>query len=160
MDKQVGLRKRAGRMHTKNSPVLPKPKCKTCHEHQCHYHCQGDPAHRAVMICNRHTGFLTTPPTVLLHFCALSLLLECHLTLSFLPISSLIPPSSNLKISYVSRVLIFNSYIFYFIFIPLGLCPWILIFHLALLVCLEDHLFPSSRVPVFPHPMEDDVLAS
>ena len=134
-------------MHTKNSPVLPKPKCKTCHEHQGHTHCQSNPAHRAVMICGQDTHRCPqNPPTVLLHFCALPLLLECHHSLSFFPISSLIPPSSNLKFPYVSRVLIFNSYIFYFIFIPFGSgVPRIPNFSPGSLSLPEDHLFPSQR---------------
>ena len=141
-------------MHTKNSSVLPKPKCKTCHEHQGHTHCQSNPAHRAVMICGQDTHRCPqNPPTVLLHFCALPLLLECHLTLSFFPISSLIPPSSNLKFPYVSRVLI-STPIFFILFVfLLGLesleSP---IFHLALLVCLRTTYSHPSGAPVFPHP--------
>jgi len=64
-----------GRQDTKNSPALPKPKCKTCQEDQGHNHCQDDPGSGAVMICGRgaHKGVFSNPLTVLLHFHAFPL---------------------------------------------------------------------------------------
>ena len=95
-----------------------------------------------------HTGVLTNPPTVLLH----SVLFLCYWSVSSPSPSSLFLLSSLLHLTsrfpYVSRVLIFNSHSFYFIFIPLGLesleSPN---FSSSSSALLENNLFPSQRGP-------------
>ena len=141
-------------MHTKNSPVLPKPKCKTCHEHQGHNHCQGDPAHGAVMICTQDTHRCPHKPT---HCFTISVLFLCYWSVTSASLSSLFLLSSLLHLTSsfpMSLGFSFSTPIFFILFLfLLGLefleSP---IFHLALLVCLRTTYSHPSGAPVLPHP--------
>ena len=142
-------------MHTKNSPVLPKPKCKTCHEHQGHTHCQGHPAHRAVMICGQDTHRCPHKPT----HCFTAFLCSSFVTgvsphLLLLPYffshpSFISPQDFPMSLEFSFSTSIF----FYFIFILFGSgVPRIPNFSPGSLSLLKNHLFPSQRGSSFSSP--------
>ena len=102
----------------------------------------------------RHTQVSSQPHPL---FYCISVLFLCYWSVTSPSSSSLFLLSSLLHLTsrfpYVSRVLIFNFYIFYFIFIPFGSAvPRNPNFSPGSLSLLEDHLFPSQQGPSFSSP--------